>query len=73
MKRLAAATLALSLAFAAPQTSVAKTPPEVLQPYKAYRAALKAGDTDEALKQARAAWEEAEALPVALEIGRAHV
>lgn len=40
----------------------AKTPPEVLKPYKEYRAALKKGDAAEALKQAYIAWQQAEVL-----------
>ena len=38
----------------------AKTPPEVLKPYKEYRAALKSGDKDKAFKSAKKAWETAE-------------
>jgi len=40
----------------------AKTPPEVLEPYKKYRAALKARDVNEALKQSLNAWQRAEKL-----------
>lgn len=40
----------------------AKTPPEVLKPYKEYRAALKAGDKSRAIKSAKKAWEKAEDL-----------
>jgi len=38
----------------------AKTPPEILKPYKEYRAALKSGDKNEAFNQARTAWQKAE-------------
>ena len=38
----------------------AKTPPEVLKPYKEYRAALKKGDKNKAFKAAKRAWELAE-------------
>ncbi|WP_154813602.1 energy transducer TonB [Hellea balneolensis] len=40
----------------------AKTPSEVLKPYKEYRAALKSGDKEKALKAARKAWDRAENL-----------
>ena len=40
----------------------AKTPPEVLKPYKEYRAALKSGDKDKAFKAAKKAWETSEKL-----------
>jgi len=40
----------------------AKTPAEVLNPYKEYRAALKAGDKAKAIKAAKKAWDKAEAL-----------
>ena len=40
----------------------AKTPPEVLKPYKEYRAALKAKDVPSALKHGYAAWQKAEEL-----------
>ena len=57
MKRtLFAIALALSIGI----TSQAKTPKEVLEPYKAYRTALEADDTDAALKQAKAALDAAE-------------
>lgn len=38
----------------------AQTPPEVLEPYKEYRAALKAGEMDKARKAAKAAFDAAE-------------
>lgn len=41
-------------------TAFAATPPEVLEPYKAYRAALKKDDHDTAKKQALLAWKAAE-------------
>lgn len=40
----------------------AKTPPEVLKPYKEYRAALKSGDKVNAVKAALKAWNKAEKL-----------
>lgn len=40
----------------------AKTPPEVLKPYKEYRAALKAKDTSKALIHSYEAWQKAEEL-----------
>jgi len=51
--------LSLGLALALSATVHAKTPPEVLKPYKEYRAALKAGDNDKAYEQARIAWKTA--------------
>lgn len=42
--------------------AMAKTPPEVLAPYKAYMAALEKGDADTARKQAFIAWQKAESL-----------
>lgn len=41
-------------------SAFAKTPPEVLEPYKAYKAALKAQDVGKAAKAARLAWDMAE-------------
>lgn len=41
---------------------VAKTPPEIIKPYKAYRTALEAGDKDLAKKHAYEAWQKAETL-----------
>lgn len=52
--------LSLGLAFALSGISHAKTPPEVLKPYKEYRVALKAGDIKLARKQALKAWDKAE-------------
>lgn len=40
----------------------AKTPPDVLKPYKAYKTALENDNKDKALKHARTAWETAETL-----------
>ncbi|MDB2438212.1 hypothetical protein N9W89_05810 [Hellea sp.] len=40
----------------------AKTPPEVLKPYKEYRAALTAGDASEALRHGYTAWQTSEEL-----------
>ena len=44
-----------------PTPSFAKTPPEVLEPYKKYNAALKKDDKDAAYKYALQAWKAAEA------------
>lgn len=52
--------LALSLGLSAPMLAQAKTPPEVLEPYKAYRAALKVNDAKAAIKHAYDAWQSAE-------------
>jgi len=52
--------LSIGLALAVSAFAQAKTPPEVLKPYKEYRTALKAGDKDKAFKSAKAAWETAE-------------
>lgn len=52
--------LAIGLALALGATTFAKTPKEVLEPYKAYRAALEANDAKAALKHAKRAWEAAE-------------
>jgi len=38
----------------------AKTPPEILKPYKEYRAALESGDKSKAFEQARTAWQKSE-------------
>lgn len=54
--------LSLGLALAVSGFAQAKTPPEVLKPYKEYRAALKKGDAKEALKQGYAAWQASETL-----------
>ena len=50
----------LSFSFV-PMPSFAKTPPEVLEPYKKYNAALKKDDIDAAYKYALQAWKAAEA------------
>lgn len=50
--------LALACFVAVP--SIAKTPPEVLKPYKEYRAALEKGDKVRASKKAYEAWQVAE-------------
>lgn len=55
-------SLSILLIFSLAGTAFAKTPPEVLKPYKAYMAALETGDKDKALKNARLAWETAETL-----------
>lgn len=52
--------LSLWMALAICGAANAKTPPEVLKPYKEYRVALKAGETKEAQKFAYEAWQEAE-------------
>jgi len=50
--KLTSAAIAVGLmTFSAVPDATAKTPPEVLTPYKAYRAALKAGDDKLGLKQ----------------------
>lgn len=54
--------LSLGLALSLSGVSQAKTPPEVLKPYKAYRVALEKGDASEALKHSYLAWQQAEAL-----------
>lgn len=54
--------LAIGLALALGTTSVAKTPKEVLEPYKAYRAALAADQKSEAADFAYKAWQIAEDL-----------
>lgn len=48
--------LALMLAFALDASAQAKTPKEVLEPYKAYRAALEVDDQDKAADFAYKAW-----------------
>ncbi|MEP3655020.1 MAG: energy transducer TonB [Litorimonas sp.] len=57
MKRM---LIAIGLALALGTSVQAKTPKEVVEPYKAYRAALAANDTKAALKYSKAAWEAAE-------------
>jgi len=52
--------VAIGLSLLLGTSAFAKTPKEVLEPYKAYRAAVKANDAEAALKQARLAWEAAE-------------
>jgi len=55
--------LSVGLALALSGFAQAKTPPEVvLKPYKEYRAALKGGDANAALKHGYAAWQRAETL-----------
>ena len=48
------------LAFGVIPNAAAQTPAEVLKPYKAYNAAMTAGDYKTAIKQAKAAWQAAE-------------
>lgn len=50
----------LFLCFMMSVTAMAKTPPEVLKPYKAYKTALNDGDTKAARKHAYEAWKKAE-------------
>jgi len=57
MKRM---LLAIGLALALGASVQAKTPKEVVEPYKAYRAALAAKDSKAALKHSKAAWDAAE-------------
>ena len=52
--------LSLGLALAISGVAQAKTPPEVLKPYKEYGAALKSGEKTKAYKAAKKAWETAE-------------
>lgn len=52
--------LSIGLALALGGIAQAKTPPEVLKPYKEYRAALEAGEETKAYKAAKKAWETAE-------------
>ena len=54
--------LSVGLALALSGFAQAKTPPEVLTPYKEYRAALKAEDLKKASKYALEAWQQAETL-----------
>ena len=54
--------LSLGLILALTEASAASTPPEVLKPYKEYRAAVDAGDADTARKQSYKAWMQAEKL-----------
>jgi len=54
--------LSVGLALALFGFANAKTPPEVLKPYKEYRAALKAGDVSNALKHGYEAWQKSEEL-----------
>lgn len=57
-------SLLMSLAFTVglSTAAVAQTPPEVLKPYKEYRAALEAGDGEIARKKSYVAWQQAEKL-----------
>ena len=57
-----AASLAVAGSMAMPSASYAKTPKEVLEPYKAYRAALAEDNREEAATFAYEAWQSAEAL-----------
>ncbi len=52
--------LSLGICLALSNIAYGKTPPEVLKPYKEYRAALEAGKTEVAYKKARIAWKLAE-------------
>ncbi|GGX58256.1 hypothetical protein GCM10011309_04390 [Litorimonas cladophorae] len=54
--------LALSFGLSSPMMAQAKTPPEVLESYKAYRAALEAGRKSAASEYAYDAWKAAEDL-----------
>ena len=54
--------LSIGLALTLSGFAQAKTPPEVLKPYKQYRAAVKAGDAELARKHAYVAWQKAEEL-----------
>jgi tetratricopeptide (TPR) repeat protein len=54
--------LSIGLALTLAGGAQAKTPPEVLKPYKEYRAALKVGDKVKALEASKKAWNKAEAL-----------
>lgn len=61
MKRILTTIATAALLAAAAQTSAsAKLPPEIVKPYKAYTAAVKAGDVDAALSNAYKAWQAAE-------------
>jgi hypothetical protein len=62
MKRIfMAVALAAFLATSVQTSAFAKTPPEVVKPYKAYQAAMKSGDLEAALSSAYEAWQAAEA------------
>lgn len=52
--------IAIGIALALGASAQAKTPKEVLEPYKAYRAAVAANDGEAARKQAKLAWKAAE-------------
>ena len=54
--------LSVGLVLALSGFAQAKTPPEVLKPYKAYKAALKKKNSQEASEQAYRAWQKAEEL-----------
>lgn len=54
--------LSLGLALALTGFAQAKTPPEVLEPYRAYKQALKAGESVKAQEHAYEAWQKAEKL-----------
>lgn len=54
--------LSIGLALALSGIAHAKTPPEVLKPYKEYRAALKVGDASAALEHGYLAWQKSEEL-----------
>jgi len=54
--------ITLGLILMVPSMAYAKTPPEVLKPYKEYRAALDASDKNKAFKAAQKAWMKAEEL-----------
>ncbi|MBL4870852.1 MAG: hypothetical protein JKX72_07855 [Robiginitomaculum sp.] len=50
----------LTVALLSISTAQAKIPSEVIKPYKAYSAALKAGDKNEIKRTAKLAWQQAE-------------
>jgi len=52
--------IAIGIALTLSMSAQAKTPKDVLEPYKAYRAAIAAQDAPKALKQSKLAWEAAE-------------
>lgn len=54
--------LVLCLSLGLATSAFAKTPKEVMEPYKAYRAALAANDKNDAAKYAYQAWQQAEEL-----------
>ena len=59
--KIAAAAFSVGMmTFSGVPEAYAKTPPEVLTPYKAYRVALKEGDNPKASKLAHSAWQAAE-------------